>query len=381
MKRLLCLTIAALLLFTGCSKKTDWTTLQIASAIAEAQDHELELKSVLPGDESYEHIIGDYYGLSFEDISDGAILFEGGISGFEIAVLKLADKVDVKKLQSDLERYISARSADFTGYFPEEEAMVRNSIAVVKNGYALLLICSDTYLAKETFDKCFKDLVPSSVPDYKSADEGSSHGDGDTESDPGWSYDHDRLVEAWEKENWYGLSIKDRKILEACFDILQEVKRSGQTLPELELAVHDWMVDYMSYDTATLENYGGVPDPDNDNPYGALINGNGICEGYTRSFQLLMDLAGIECISVYGNSDNGVEYGEHAWNQVCFDGDWYIVDVTWDDPLSRGVLPEKYHHRYFNVTADDIRENHFWDEDAVPEANGTVYTWDSLRMQ
>ena len=364
-------------IFTGCSRTTDWSALQIASCIAEAQPDVFGLKVALPGGEAYDHILRENYGLSYVEISDGALLEEGGISAFEIAVLKLSEKADEKAVEEKLTEYIKERSADFTGYFPEQEAMVKKSIAMVKNGYALLLICQDTTLAKKTFDRCFKESPPESIPEYISMDDGSGQG-GSESADPDWNYDHDRLVEAWKTGNWSELSIKDRAILDACFNIFMEVKRDDQSLPELELAIHDWMIDFMEYDTATLENYGGTPNPDNDNPYGALIGGKGICEGYTRSFQLLMDLAGIECISVFGNSDNGVEYGEHAWNQVCLDGEWYIVDVTWDDPLSRGALPAKYHHRYFNVTAEEIRENHFWDEESIPEATGIKYRWSKL---
>ena len=100
-----------------------------------------------------------------------------------------------------------------------------------------------------------------------------------------------------------------------------------------ELAVHDWMIAHGQYDTNRLSQ---LPDfqenPSNGNPYGFLVDGAGICMGYTTTFQFLMDLLGIECITVEGSACNHTE--DHAWNQVYLDGDRYCVDVTWDDPTT-----------------------------------------------
>ena len=96
--------------------------------------------------------------------------------------------------------------------------------------------------------------------------------------------------------------------------------------------------------------------------------------GYTTTFQLFMDLLGIQCITVEGTAYNYTE--THAWNQVYLDGDWYCVDVTWDDPTTSGTVSERSAHRFFNVTSQHMRNtNHQWDEAAVPEAAGTAYTW------
>ena len=87
-----------------------------------------------------------------------------------------------------------------------------------------------------------------------------------------------------------------------------------------------------------------------------------------------MDLLGIECITVEGSAYGGTS--DHAWNQVCLDGDWYCVDVTWDDPTTFGTVSEQTSHRYFNVTSQHMRDtDHQWDESAVPEATGTRYAW------
>lgn len=114
--------------------------------------------------------------------------------------------------------------------------------------------------------------------------------------------------------------------------------------------------------------------PDNDNPYGFLTGRKGICLGYASTFQLLMDLSGIECLTVEGNSHGGTE--DHAWNLVKLEEEWYAVDVTWDDPVASFTIPASLAHMYFNVTSDFLRRNdHFWDPEGVPEASGTALAW------
>ena len=379
MKRTVAIFIILALLLTGCGKKTEWTALDIASVIVESQDTDLIIRSALSGSEAFTSILSDSYGIDENAFTDGAVLAAGGTYAFEVAVLKLANGVSSSDIESAFEGYIKERIHDFTGYFPQQELIVKKAEVLVKNGYILLLICPDISAAEQAFDRVFDSDPPKDKTEYIPMEENGGEGRGDDESD-GWEYDHDALVKAFNTGYTESLHKKDEAILDVCINVLNYARESSSSIPELELRIHDWLVDNMEYDTGELERYGGTPDPDNDNPYGALVKGKGICEGYTRTFQLLMDLAGIECISVYGNSDNGMEYGEHAWNQVCLDGEWYIVDVTWDDPLYSGTgsLPASYHHRYFNVTSDAIRNNHFWDESEVPEAAGIKYTWDAV---
>jgi len=144
---------------------------------------------------------------------------------------------------------------------------------------------------------------------------------------------------------------------------------------EKELTVHDWIIKRAQYDPGVLSNAPDAkPDPDNDNPYGLLINRNAICMGYTMTFKLFMDLLDIECIVVEGFAHGGEN--EHAWNMVRLDGEWYKVDVTWNDPVSTNNTNTYLNHKYFNVTSQFMRESdHQWDEGATPEATATKYAW------
>ena len=60
-------------------------------------------------------------------------------------------------------------------------------------------------------------------------------------------------------------------------------------------------------------------------------DGGMVCEGYAKSFKVLCARSGIPCVLVSGNAGDA-----HMWNYVQMDdGNWYLVDVTWDDQESK----------------------------------------------
>lgn len=171
-------------------------------------------------------------------------------------------------------------------------------------------------------------------------------------------YDKDAVLAVWLGGDINLLSEKNLRVYKEAVYIIEQVITSQMNDLDKELAIHDYIIDNGKYDPEAISNAPDAsPDLDNDNPYGMLVNGVGICSGYTSTFQLLMDMLNIKCITVDGFS--GSE--PHAWNMVQLEGLWYCVDVTWDDTDSR--------HRFFNVTSQFMREtNHQWDATNVPEA-------------
>lgn len=78
-----------------------------------------------------------------------------------------------------------------------------------------------------------------------------------------------------------------------------------------------------------------VESPNSHNVTGPLLYGQSVCEGYAKAFKLFCDQMEIPCIVItgMGYTNNGSE--PHAWNAVRMeDGNWYAVDVTWDDQTS-----------------------------------------------
>ena len=70
-----------------------------------------------------------------------------------------------------------------------------------------------------------------------------------------------------------------------------------------------------------------------------------VCEGYAKSMKIFCYYMGINCACVSGTArgtSSGIP-GAHMWNYVQMDdGNWYLVDATWDDvgtpPSSRYLL-------------------------------------------
>ena len=186
-------------------------------------------------------------------------------------------------------------------------------------------------------------------------------------------YDPASILKAWQSGDTTGLTHKNLRIFEACTEVIGALIGKNMSDYEKELTIHDWIIDWADYDEETLSNSPNAkPDPDNDNPYGTLYQKKAICSGYTSTFQIFMDLLGIECITIHGTYTLTGE--EHAWNMVRIDGEWYCVDVTWDDPLGSRVSTASK-HEYFNVTTSYMKSTrHQWDESTTPVADaGKLY--------
>ncbi len=108
-----------------------------------------------------------------------------------------------------------------------------------------------------------------------------------------------------------------------------------------------------------------------DTVYGALVEKKALCEGYSKAFSYLCNLAGIENVLVTGET-----YVAHMWNMVKLDGNWYHVDVTWDksDDQLHEVFPDVVLYQYFMVTDAVIRNTHtvYTQPFAPPQAFGTA---------
>lgn len=173
-------------------------------------------------------------------------------------------------------------------------------------------------------------------------------------------YDTSAIRSAWENEDPSGLSDYDRAIYDKCTQVLEDILLEGMSDYSKELAVYQWLTDSVIYDPDHYDVLTAV-DPASYTPYGPLINGKGVCLGFASTFQLLLDLCGVECIIVVGAAFQSS--GDHAWNMVRLNGNWYCADATWDYGTHRSRW------RYFNVTSDAMAQsNHQWDYSRVPEA-------------
>lgn len=124
--------------------------------------------------------------------------------------------------------------------------------------------------------------------------------------------------------------------------------RDTMTDYEKELYLHEALAGFITYgylsgDNQTLSH----------TAYGAMVNGLAVCDGYAKAFQTLLHAVGIRSFIINGTSVNtSGDVAGHAWNCVEIDGNFYHVDLTWDDQNS------STYHAYLNVDDATILEDH-----------------------
>ena len=400
----------------------DVTAAELARTVAESQE-DLAGLPALEGEDLTDHLSA-FCGLT--DWEDGAVYAAGGMDAREITVVLLSDEASAETAADTLENYRLERQGDFFGYAPEEADRLDRAVVLQRGQYAALLVCDDPEAARESFDACLAGELPPPVEEETTLPAPSEEPEATqvlapetetpepepsptpepepTPSEPPEEterpilnpdldtsdfvpftapndanmeiYDTSAIRAAWETGDEDGLSDKDAAILEQCRAVLGELITEDMTDFQKELAVHDWIVEHGSYDQTVHNNPGHSGRTGYRDPYGILVGGYGNCLGYSTTFQLLMDLCDVECITVVGASFDSME--DHAWNMVRLDGAWYCVDVTWDDPtMGNGNTNSVVRHRYFNVTSQHMRDtDHQWDYLYVPEATATQYRWD-----
>ncbi len=131
-------------------------------------------------------------------------------------------------------------------------------------------------------------------------------------------------------------------------------------------SAHDYIVKNCTYNKEAVDKDSLVDD--DFSVYGTLVKGVAVCEGYAKSFKMLMDIADIECIIVTGKA--GVGDVLHAWNMVKLNDCWYHVDVTYDDPYPE---TKEIVYLYFNISDDIISKDHSWNRSTTPQANDGTY--------
>ncbi len=139
------------------------------------------------------------------------------------------------------------------------------------------------------------------------------------------------------------------KLEAECDDILSKIPSDADEFQK-ELFIHDYIINNCTYDADTGEK--------SSSAYSCLVEGISACEGYSKAAKLLLEKAGIESYTVSGDSWNipGKVEG-HMWNIVNIDGDYYHLDVTWDDPTVQDG-EETLSHLFMNVTDKEISIDH-----------------------
>ncbi len=129
------------------------------------------------------------------------------------------------------------------------------------------------------------------------------------------------------------------------------------------IALHDYLAVNCEYDKENLD--ANTLPQEVFTTYGVFVNRSAVCQGYALAYKYLLNQVGIECHMVTSDAMN------HAWNLIKLDGQYYQVDVTWDDPT--WDLVGRAQHKYmFCSDATFQDENHKHHDWSVTEGSSVV---------
>ncbi|GAA0086474.1 hypothetical protein UT300007_29140 [Clostridium sp. CTA-7] len=169
---------------------------------------------------------------------------------------------------------------------------------------------------------------------------------------------------------------KNNEINKKVEEILSTVIRPEMKEYEKERALHDYLINNCKYDERIFSE--DMP-KESYTAYGALIDGIAVCQGYAVAMDKLLKAAGIETMTILGEARNKDGYISHAWNLVKLGGEYYHLDATWNDPVMDDGS-NKLRYSYFNITDEQIKDTHKWDESNYPKATRTEYSFDNLNL-
>ena len=153
---------------------------------------------------------------------------------------------------------------------------------------------------------------------------------------------------------------KNSEIRKVIDDFIYNYIKPEMTDFEKEMMIIKYLVATTTY--AEEEEYNDSPSiNDSYKAYGALVKHRATCSGYAKAFDLIAKTCGLSTNVVTGTARNtkNVE-AAHAWNQIYLDGDWYNVDVTWEDPASNVEVGfNQLFNNYINGTDAEFSVNHF----------------------
>lgn len=148
----------------------------------------------------------------------------------------------------------------------------------------------------------------------------------------------------------------ERVYEEALAELIAETFMDGMEPWQQLLNIHEYIITHCTYDSTT-----------SNNSYSALVDGKTACYGYSRLFLEIMERIGIPCkIVIAEDAGNGLG---HAWNVVQLDGEWYHIDLTWDDPTGCPRYGFGKHDHFLKSDADFLTEtnghNFSWNVDVT----------------
>lgn len=147
----------------------------------------------------------------------------------------------------------------------------------------------------------------------------------------------------------------NRKIVTSAM-LKDKVKELAQTCKNQAKDAYSqakWLHDYLAW--SAFYDFGYTI----YDAHGVLLLGTGVCQSFALAYQMLLNEVGIPNRYVTGIGGGDGKKDFHAWNLVNIEGNWYHVDVTWDEAGG---------HTYFLKSDAYMKKTHRWADSLYPEA-------------
>lgn len=166
--------------------------------------------------------------------------------------------------------------------------------------------------------------------------------------------------------DWEDLNEYDAQINHFVIDCVSSMPE-GLSDYEKVMHVHDYIITHTDYDPEVAYSQSVLS---------LAVYGRGVCTGYSKMAQLILNKLGIFCFPV-----TGVVNGEnHEWDIVKIGEEYYHMDILWDDTtyyLSEIDRRIETLYDFFCVSDEEILKSHEIDSVvAIPAASshmGNIY--------
>lgn len=140
--------------------------------------------------------------------------------------------------------------------------------------------------------------------------------------------------------------------------ISQNITNNMSTRDKIKV-IHDYIINNTEYDTLKTDNIYDTTYRSNT-AYGVLIEKRGICSGYSDTMKIFLDKLNIVNYKICND--------KHIWNLVLLDGEWFHLDLTWDDPISDKNITRD---NYFLIDTDTLNklddDTHYYNKEVFSE--------------
>jgi len=130
-------------------------------------------------------------------------------------------------------------------------------------------------------------------------------------------------------------------------------------------ALHDYVADRVAYNAPAF--FGQIPRPPQDAET-VFRTHKAVCAGYAKLLEALGQAIGEEIVYVVGDSRSQISDlngSSHAWNAAKIQGNWYLIDATWNSGYVEGTsFTKRYRTSYLFPPPEVMVVSHFPDDPA-----------------